>query len=189
MSTDKHPAAAELEKYISEVYGGNIDLTHIPFPKKEGFPAYMVRPDGLDADLVLAQLIKHFTVGKRTHRSPVAKHINCKVEQKRPKSTYVAACVGGDKPDARHLGKSYNDSVTEKMVFASCLDYLLMTGNHFWKHEKWMDMTGLTSTSSRWSDGGVVFGGWFPGVSELFLLRVDRGLRGQVGGPRELFLG
>lgn len=185
----KHTAVDDLEKYVSEVFDGTVSLTGIPFPEKKGFLAYMVRPDGLDEDFALAQIIKRFNVGKYTRMSPVAQHINRKAEQKRPQGTYVFAHVGGDEPDKKHLGKSYDDSIAQKMIFAGGLDYLLMTGYHMWKHEKWMDVKGWTRTSSVWSDGGTVDGCFRSDYRKLGLDGVGRDSRGAFAGPRELFLG
>lgn len=185
----KHHAAEEIEKYIYEVYDGRIDLTGKLFPEKKGFPVWMARPDGLDQDFALAQIIKHFSVRKYTYLSPVAQHINQKAEQKRPDGTYVFAHVGGDEPDAKHLGKSHDDSVDKKMIFANSLEYLLMTGFHMWKNEKWMDVNGWTHLSSLWSLGVAVFGDFNSGDRRLFLDYGPRAYRDADAGPRELFLG
>ena len=173
----KHHAAEDVEKYIHEVYGGKVDLTGKLFPEKNGFPVYMARPDGLDEDFALAQIIKRFSVGKYTYLSPVAENINRNAEQKRPDGTYVFAHVGGDEPDAKHLGKSYDNSVGEKIVFANSFEYLLMTGFHMWKHEKWMDVKGWTRLSSLWSDGRAVDGYFYPDNQGLCLRKSHRDFR------------
>jgi hypothetical protein len=189
LSGVKHPAALDIEKYFIEVFGVTIDLTGVPFPEKEGFPAYMVRPVGLDEGFVLDHLAQYFGVDKYTWLSPVAEKVDRTSEQKRPQGLYVFAHVGGDEPDANHLGKSYDDAIKKGLVFANPLEYLLMTGFHMWKHKKWMDVKGWTRTSSLWSDGGVVDGCWSLSDRELCLAYGNRADRSTSAGPRELFLG
>ncbi len=189
LSGRRHAAADDIERFYAEVLGRKIDLTGVTFPEKEGFPVYMAVVPGLDEDMVLGSITEYFKVGKWTWLSPVAENIDRKTEQKRPEGIYAFAHVGGDEPDAKHLGKSYDDAMGAKMIFANPLEYPLMTGFHMWKHRKWMDSKGFTRTSSLWCDGGLVGGCWDPDRREVYVGDGGRGHRVPGGGPRELFLG
>ncbi len=189
LSGRRHAAADEIERFYAEVLGMKIDLAGVAFPEKPGFPSYMVVMPGLNEDAVMQKITKRFGVKAYAWTSPIAENIDRKVEQSRSQGLYVFAHVGGDEPDAQHLGKSYDDAMEAEMIFANPIEYLLITGFHMWKHGKWMDSKGWTRTSSLWSVGHLVGGRWLPHSRGLYLDDGDRDLRNPDGGPRELFLG
>lgn len=188
-SSGKHPDAEELERFYAEVLGMTVDLRGVMFPEKEGFPVYMALVPGMSEDAVMEKITKHFGVKVYAWQTPVASNIDRTTAQARPEGVYVFVHVGGDEPDAKHLGKSYDDAVEASMVFASPLEYLLMTGFHMWKHRRWMDSKCWIRTSSLWSDGSLMGGCWDPSDGRLYLDFGDRDGRGPGSGPRELFLG
>lgn len=185
----KHSCAELLERYFREVLGYALDLTGVVFPEKASFPVYMAVPTDLNEDQIFNRITAHFNVGQYAWRLPVASNINREVEQKRPKGLYVFAHVGGDEPDAKHLGKSYDDAMQANMTFMNPKEYLLATGFHRWLKDHFMDVKGWTRTSSLWSDGDLVYGRFDSGSSKLCLNDGDRDDRDPDGGPRELFLG
>ena len=189
LSGCRHPVVYKIERFYKEVLGMMIDLTGVSFPEKTGFPTYMAVPLGLNEDIVLTRLAKYFGVGVYTWLTPVAEKINRKSAQQRPTGMYVYCHVGGDEPDAVHLNKSYDDATGEGMLFLNPLEYLLVTGSHMWEHHKWMDVKGATRTSSLWSDGCLVYGGFNPDDCWVYLSDGRRDYRNRVFGPRELFLG
>lgn len=188
-SSDKHPAAEGVERFYAEVLGVKIDLTGTTFPERPSFSVYMAVVPGLSEDMVMSKITRHFSVNTYSYMSPISANINRSREQSRPSGLYVFAHVGGDEPDTEYLNKSYDDATDENMIFASPLEYLLMTSFHMWKHKKWMDQKGWTRTSSLWSDGGLVMGCFHPDDQDLCLAHGHRGYRSADDGPRELFLG
>jgi hypothetical protein len=190
MSGRKHRQAELIEQYFAEVLGYAIDLTGVVFPEKKGFVTYMAVPTNLDEDQIFSCITTYFEVGQYSWQSPVADTINRKIEQKRPQGIYVFAHVGRDEPDAKHLGKSYDDAMAGNMIFMNPKEYLLATGFHRWVNKNhFMDMNGWTRTSSLWSDGRLVCGYWPPCASRLCLRYGTRDRHHSVDGPRELFLG
>ena len=187
-SSNKHPTAKEIETYFCEVYGLTINLAGVAFPEKKGMHAFMAVPPNLNEDTIMKRLTTHFKVGTYAYRSPIANNIDRAMEQKRSKELYVFSHRGRAKPDTDHLVKSYNDAVKENMLFLNSLEYLLCIGFHMWKHGKCMDAKGWTRTSSLWSDGDLVDGGWDPSNRGLYLSSGNRDDRSPSSGPRELFL-
>lgn len=177
-----------LEKYFLEVYDFKIDLSKLSFQATEGMPAYMAVPPQLNEDAIMEALKKKYGISLGRYKNPAAQNINRNLEQKRSQGLYVFAHTGEDGPDAKHRGKSYDDAVEEKMTFANAKEYLLMTGFHKFTKGYFMDKQGWTRTSSIWSGGGLVDGGWREGDSGLWLYGGDRGYRYSGRGPRELFL-
>ena len=188
MAGRKHPQAELIEQYFREVLGYTLDLTGVVFPEKVGFPVYMANPQDLDEDQIFSRITTYFKVGQYAYQSPVASNINRNVEQKRPQGLYVFAHVGGDEPDAKHLGKSYDDAMAVNMTFMNPKEYLLATGFHHWLKDHFMDVKGWTRTSSLWSGGRLVDGCFSPSNDGLCLSFGDRGSRDPVNGPRELVL-
>ncbi len=186
----KHPAAEEIEKYFAEVYDLTVDLTSVQFPERLGMPCYMAVPTEMDEDQTLSRLSAYFNVGSYAWKTPVSKSVDRSTEQKRPVGLYVFAHVSGDEPDTKHLGKSHDDAVKEGLTFLSAREYLLVTGFHRWKHQKWMDdEKGWTMVSSLWSVGYLMYGYWFPVNAELSLGHDYCDYRPPESGVRELFLG
>ena len=190
MSGRKHPQTEPLEQYFAEVLGYTLDLSGVVFPEKDGFVTYVAVPSDLDEDQIFSRITTHFKVGQYAYQSPVASNINREVKQKRPQGLYVFAHAGGDEPDAKHLGKSYDDAMAVNMTFMNPKEYLLATGFHrFMNKDHFMDVKGWTRTSSLWSAGYLVDGYWDPSDGELDLCNGYRAHRGSGSGPRELFLG
>ncbi len=188
-SSKKHPCAELIEQYFCEVLGYTLDLSGVVFPEKQGFATYMAVPQDLDEDQIFTHITTYFKVGQYAYQSPVASNINREVEQKRPQGLYVFAHAGGDEPDAKHLGKSYDDGMVENMTFMNPKEYLLATGFHRWLKDHFMDVKGWTRTSSLWSVGRLVNGSFRPSNGELCLDDRHRDFRNPDGGPRELVLG
>jgi len=189
-SSNKHQQAELIEQYFAEVLGYNLDLSSFVFPEKEGFATYMAVPTDLNEDQIFSRITTYFKVGQYAYQSPVADNINRKIEQKRSQGLYVFAHAGGDEPDAKHLGKSYDDAMTVNMTFMNPKEYLLATGFHRWVNkDHFMDVKGWTRTSSLWSGGRLVYGYWSLSVSGLCLDGGGRAGRRSDCGPRELFLG
>lgn len=187
-SSKKHPCAELLEQYFLKVLGYTLDLSGVVFPEKQGFATNMAVPADLDEDQIFSRITTYFKVGQYAYQSPVASNINREVEQKRPQGLYVFAHVGGDEPDAKHLGKSYDDAMAVNMTFMNPKEYLLATGFHHWLKDHFMDVKGWTRTSSLWSDGYLVSGRFFPSSGKLYLYFGGRAGRGPGSGPRELVL-
>lgn len=177
-----------LERYFAEVYDLKVDLARYNIPKVEGMPAYMAVPPQLDEDTIMEALKKKYGISLGRYKNPAAKNIDRSLEQRRPQGLYVFAHRGDDRPDEMYRGKSYNDAIAEKMTFANAKEYLLMTGFHKFTKGYFMDKQGWTRTSSIWSDGDLVDGGWDEGGSKLWLGSSDRDNRDSDDGPRELFL-
>lgn len=188
-SSGKHPVAEELERYFKEVFEYSADLTCLPFPEKEGMSAYMVGGLPLTAAFIRDRVTSHFKVGQYSWKTLREGAMIRDLSQKRPQGMYVFAHVGGDEPDTKHRNKSFDYFTSEKLQCMDPSEYLLSSGFHMWKHGKWMDTKGLTRTSSLWSGGRLVRGGWLPSNGELYLGHGARGDRGSDSGPRELFLG
>ena len=185
----KHPCAELLERYFHEVFGYTLDLTGVVFPEKEGFATYMAVPSDLDEDQIFSRITTYFKVGQYAYQSPVVSNINRDVEQKRPQGLYVFSHRGGDEPDAEYRNKSYDDATEMGMTFMSSKEYLLATGFHHWVNkDHFMDVNGWTRTSSLWSGGRLVLGGWDPSDGDLYLSYGFRGFRRPDSGPRELVL-
>lgn len=188
-ASGKHPAAEDLEKYFKEVLGYPIDLTGLPFPKKEGMPVYMVGGLPMTTAVIMERIISHFKVGQYVWKTLEEGAMIRDVNQKRPQGIYVFAHTGSEEPDAKHRNKSFDDFTSEKLQCMDPSEYLLSTGFHMWKHSKWMDVKGWTRQSSLWSDGYAVCGYFPPADRRLCLSRGHRGNRYADAGPRELFLG
>ena len=186
-STNKHPSAIQLEKYFQEVFELKVDLSYTQFPEKFGFATFMAVPPTLDEDQIMKALTIKFGVNPYMYMA--AEKINREAEQKRPEGLYVFAHVGGDEPDAQHLGKSYDDAIASGMLFLNAKEYLLVSGFHRWLKGHFMDKKGWTRTSSLWSDGFLVRGRWFEALRSLYLSDGYRGYCRPEDGPRELFLG
>lgn len=185
LSGKKHPAAELLEKYFQEVYGYTISLAGIQFPEKGEFSAYMAVPPGLDEDTIMKRLAAHFEVNPFSWRAPIVDNINREFEQKRPQGLYVFAHRGGDEPDDIHRNKSYDDAMSQNLIFLNPKEYLLVSGFHRYVSGHFMDRKGWTRTSSLWSDGYLVYGSWSDANAELYLNDGNRDLRHSDYGPRE----
>lgn len=179
-----------LEKFFLEVFNFKINLSKAVFPQQEGFSVYMAVPPQFRGkeDMVIETGAKKFSVDFYRYKNSIALNINRDLEQKRLNGLYIFAHRGGDEPDTEHLGKSYDDSMSIKMIFANPLEYLFMTLFHKWINGKFMDAKGWTRTSSLWSDGSLVSGGWSPSGDGLRLDRGSRGNRSSGRGPRQLIL-
>ena len=188
-SGKKHLCAFELEQYFKEVLDYHVDLTGLPFPEKEGMPVYMVGGLPLTTAVIMERVTSHFKVGQYLWKTLEEGAMIRDMNQKRPQGRYMFAHTGSEEPDAKHRNKSFDDFTSEKLQCMDPSEYLLSTGFHMWKHKKWMDMVGWTRTSSLWSDGCAVCGGFDPDDQELYLCDDHRDNRSARAGPRELFLG
>lgn len=197
MSGWKHPQAELIEKYFAEVLDYTLDLSGVVFPEKKGFATYMAVPIDLDEDQIHLRIADHFDVGASSFSDPTAGNINRELGQVRPQHFYVFAHVGGDEPDARHLGKSYFDAMMSGVIFMNAKEYLLVTGFHRWiNKDHFMDMEGKTLTSSLWPemfDYPVVTGDFKSyhddGLFSLYLEHEEKDSYNSGWGPRELVLG
>ena len=185
-------AKSFLIDYYQKVYGIDIsEIYEMKFPDNKKFAHYMAVSPKINENQIMEALKAYFKINLGMYKSPVAKNINRAEEvkiQQRPSGLYVFAHKGEDEPDAEHLGKSYDDAVAAKVVFANAKEYLLMTGFHKFTKGYFMDKKGWTRTASLWSDGCLVGGGWRGDDSGLWLGSGGRDYRRSDSGPRELFL-
>ena len=188
-SGKKHTASAELEQFFKEVFDYHVDLTGVPFPEKEGMPAYMVGGLPLTTAVIMERTTLHFKVNPYLWKTLEEGSMIRDMSQKRPQGVYVFAHTGDDEPDAKHRNKSFDDFTSEKLQCMDPSEYLLSTAFHMWKHKKWMDVKGWTRLSSLWSLGLAVCGCFYSDRRRLGLDDDDRAYRAAVAGPRELFLG
>ena len=188
-SGKKHLCAFELERYFKEVLDHSVDLTGLPFPEKEGMPAYMVGGLPMTTAVIMERIISHFKVGQYVWKTLEEGAMIRDLSQKRPQGMYVFAHTGSDEPDTKHRKKSFDDFTSEKLQCMDPSEYFLSTGFHMWKHSRWMDVKGWTRLSSLWSVGYAVCGDFHPGNQRLYLCDGLRDYRGADAGPRELFLG
>lgn len=178
-----------LEDYFKKVFGLDIPgIAELNFPEHDVFKTLMVVSPKHDEDQIIEAITGYNKVNLFRYKNPIAKNINRDEEQVRPKAFYSFAHIGGDEPDQNHLGKSYDDAMAIKMIFANPKEYLLMTGFHNFTKMHFMDKKGWTRTSSLWSSGGLVYGDWGDDRSELRLGYGNRADRGADDGPRELVL-
>ena len=186
-------AKQQLQQYFLEIFNLKINLSKTMFPQKDDFNTFMAVPPlvKLNEDKIMAAFVKKWGIDVYKYLIPVAKNINRDEEHKnqpRPKGLYVFAHRGGDEPDAEHLGESYDDAISAGYSFTNAREYLLITGFHKFIMNKFMDKKGWTRTSSLWSGGDLVYGGWNDVGSELKLSGGSRGGRSSGRGPRELVL-
>lgn len=185
-------AIPKLIKYYNEVYGLDVsEITDMSFPLHETLRTFMVVSPKHNEDEIMEALAIYFNIGQDKYKNPVINNIDCEEEnriQKRPSGLYLFSHLNQDEPDAKHRGKSYDDTVNEKLLFTRAKEYLLIWGYKKYTEHKNMDTKGWTRTASLWSGGGLVGGGWRPSGSGLCLNGGDRGDRDADDGPRELFL-
>ena len=82
-----------------------------------------------------------------------------------PKKDIIVSFKKNIEPDQEHRNKSYEDFMNEAgKNFMDFRQYLLLC-IHVWETERQhLDVMGWTRTSSLWSDGGLVRGGWGGGA-------------------------
>lgn len=76
----------------------------------------------------------------------LTKVINRETVQPRPKKNYVGLHVGGDEPDL--LGKSYDDGISEKIIFMTPLEGIISAFRYRFETEKMYDVIGATRLSA-----------------------------------------
>lgn len=177
-----------IEKFYKEVFNHKISLAKVIFPTQSGFGAYHYNTGRFNEDQIMKAYEKKWGIGIYKYLNPASEKIDHTKDQSRPKSPYPFIHVGGDEPDTTHLGKSYDDATAEKMIFANSVEYLLMTGLHKFEKSHFMDKKGWTRTSSLWSDGDLVGGGWGDSSRRLCLNCGIRDNRISGNGPRQLIL-
>lgn len=166
-------------------------ISEMEFPTHEKFTAYMAVETSLDEDQIMSGIEGYFKINLSKYKSPVAQNINRVEEnriQQRPSGVYVFAHFGSDSSDPEHKGKSYEDAVSQQMIFARAKEYLLMTGFHLFTKGYLMDKSGWTRTASLWSNGDLVRGYADGGGSFLCMDSGPRDFRHSGSGPRQLFL-
>lgn len=76
----------------------------------------------------------------------LTKVINRETVQSRPKKNYVGLHVGGDEPDL--LGKSYDDGISEKIIFMTPLEGIISAFRYQFETEKMYNLIGVTRLSA-----------------------------------------
>lgn len=173
-----------LEKFYREVLRKEASFSDIIFPERNDVAGRMVVIPDLNFDEMMENIASFFQINEYRYKK------NDKIQkmQQRPSGVYAFAYGETDEPDDKHRNKSQNDALKEGFLFADHIEYVLMTAFYRLTKGKFMDVKGWTRTSSRWSDGFLVFGYGLSGVSRLDLDNgcVDDSHPGK--GPRELFL-
>lgn len=193
MDTGQKPLQFEakeiIENFYKEVFDFKINLSKVAFPQQNGFGTYNFNTLCFHEDQIMEAYKKKWGINLYQWMSPAGEKIDHSKDQTRPKTPYPFAHVGGDEPDTAHLGKSYDNAMAEKIIFANSVEYLLMTGLHKFEKDFFMDKKGWTRTSSPWFDGSIVCGGWRDSNSIhrfLFLVEGDRDFCDSYGGPRQI---
>jgi len=173
-----------LEKFYREVLRKEVSFSNIIFPERNDVSGRMVVIPGLNFDEMMENIAKFFGCNEYRYMK------NDKIQKMQQRSSGVYAFAYGetDEPDDKHRNKSQNDALKEGFLFADHIEYVLMTAFYRFTKNKFMDVKGWTRTSSRWSTGDLVCGGWRSGGSRLDL--GDGNVVDSDGdaGPRELFL-
>jgi hypothetical protein len=105
-----------------------------------------------------------------------------------PKKDITVSFKKSIEPDEEHRNKSYNDFMSEKDTSYMTMRQYLLLCIYVWETEKQhLDVIGWTRTSSLWSDGRLVDGYWFGGLSGLRLDDGSVGNRNSDCGPRQQF--
>ena len=177
-----------IERFYKEVFNHKVSLAKVIFPTQSGFSAYHYNTGRFNENQIMEAYKRKWGIDLYQWMSPSANKIDHSKDQTRPKAPYPFAHIGGDEPDTTHLGKSYDDAMAEKMIFANSVEYLLMTGLHKFEKDFFMDKKGWTRTSSLWSVGFLVLGGWDDSDHGLYLGSGLRGNRDSDDGPRQLIL-
>lgn len=177
-----------LTKFYQEVFNLKINLSKYVFPCVDGMPVYCFNSRKLNTDQLLKAIVSKWGINSYSYMSPIAENIDRSSAQARPRVAYVFCHTGEEEPDAKHLGKSYDDAIAEKLIFANPEEYLLMQAYHRYTTGHFMDLKGWTRTSSLWSGGSLVLGFCNSDESRLRLGYGNRGLRDSDSGPREISL-
>lgn len=98
--------------------------------------------------------------------------------------TYAFAHKGGAEPDVEHLGKSYDDFITEGVTYLTIDEYMLIEQFMWWKFKLHLDVKGWTRTTTLDSDGDVMDGSWDPDDGRCGLGYDYRVRRNADYGPR-----
>ncbi len=172
-----------LKQFFSELFGIQLDVESLDFPVLFGFQSFMVVPQHLSEDQIMAAYLSKFDLQYlRNHMEPVAKSIDRTKEQPRPQGLYTFAHRGGIKADERYLNKSGGNIPVG--TFMNAKEYLLVTGFHRFVEGKFMDSDGWTRTSSIWTDRNIVSG--YSSLGNVFL--GDTNLSRRSFGFREIVL-
>lgn len=115
---------------------------------------------------------------------------NIEDRQARPEADFqLFTHRGGETPDRKFLGLSFNQYIATPETFANAKEYIAMQGYaKFAPGGDWLDRRGWTKTTSCWSDGKLVYGGWDSDYSRLGLFWGNLSDRFPESGPRQLVL-
>jgi hypothetical protein len=81
----------------------------------------------------------------------ISKAIDPETVQPRPKQNYAILHVGGDEPDL--LNKSYNDGISENIIFMTPLEGIISAFRYRFETGKMYDVIGVTRLSALDQDG------------------------------------
>jgi hypothetical protein len=124
-----------LEKFFREIFELKLDLSGIKFPHKDGFDLYMAVPPELEVAQIMASIRERFNVRsfyESEEFESIISKIDAAKEQKRPDGPYVFAYRADHNSDYVHRRKSYNQVLSENIMFANLKEYLLMSA--FYKY-------------------------------------------------------
>ena len=85
----------------------------------------------------------------------ITKNINHETVQSRPKQNYAIFHVGGSEPDL--LNKSYNDGISENIIFMTPLEGIISAFRYRFETDKMYDVIGLTRFSAIDCNGKAVY--------------------------------
>lgn len=84
----------------------------------------------------------------------ITKAINPETVQPRPGENYAMLHVGGDEPDL--LGKSYDDGISENIIFMTPLEGIISAFRYRFETGKMYDVVGMTSLSALDRNGNAI---------------------------------
>jgi hypothetical protein len=185
---------ARLEVFWRVIFGYIINWNDFVLPeKKDGFHHLNILPAGytyefLHKGITMFESI-YFVFKKRTkYYDDVDNAIkNAKAVQPRPDGNYAWADAGGDEPDTKHLGKSYDDAINAQFPFLGPVEYLLSCALFEFTTGRVYDVKGLTRLSVLDSDGSAMCADWNDDDGS-YLSSSFRDGQYSTDGPREAVL-
>ena len=180
---------ARLENFWLTIYGYQINWDDIALPKwtpelsrLEIDPVQDFTAEQLYDSIVNCE---EYPFEKRSkYMDDIDKALDeAKVVQSRPAGNYAFAHVGGAEPDQKHLGKSYDDTISSELIFMGPREYLIACARNEFETGNVYDIKCITRLSVLGSGGYAMYGCW--GVSFGSRLRRSyREFRNPDGGPR-----